>query len=1397
MPERSVKAMMSHRPLWTRFVTNVKFLTSVALVAAMLLSPAVARGGPQSAPRPLPDSTNGIHVFNDQLAWMSPEQVAFAATHYAGTQKMTRADAEALRAVNPNFVILHYRLGLGLGYRTASAGCIPDGEYLQIIDSTWTPEWPGDAVTRDSWFYRYTGQRVYQCQWGWYLMELDDPAWRTWWSDAVMQQMADNDDDGLFADSFSVPNELGGFSPALPGFDPTLEAQWTARLQRFTTYLQSRFAGRYYFIPNVGFWVTTRDATNYSGADGVMIEGFGYDAWLYFGATDWALQLNRVLSLVNRGRAVIGQSYEVDSPARRLFSLGSYLLIKGSRTYVNLDTGLEPEWWPEYEIPIGSPTAPTPADMNGLFNATWGVYAREYSNGLVLVNPGDGGRAIALGRTYYLAQASGGGTIPSNGLVPASWTVSYTPVSGVTIAPGSAAILLASRPGEPPPTGTIIPTPTATASRPMPSWTPTRTATAMPTPSATLRLSATPTRTWTRRPRRVPTPTPTRVFTRSPTPTWTRRPTATATPRPTRWSTASPTRTWTRPPTFTRSPTPTATHTRPPTATWTRQPTWTPTRTVTPTNSRVPTPAPTSTMTRTAASSATPTPAATATPTRWLVPSATATTPLTGGAALVTERWGAHASAAHGGTMDVSLDAANPTWSANDGPSLVIGEPAGGQEWTLLRFDVSALTAGTAVRVARLRLALFSDVEPLDAWLPVHLLTDPDRFGLWSETDATFNQRRLGVPWSAQGDLTTALGPETGRAYLGNLPQWRTTWVEWDVTAAVRQWAAQPSTIQGLVLPSIPGGLYEVPSRTNSDPNLRPYLEITYEGPNPHRPVPVAGVNAFHRAGQTFITWSEIAAAGADVRYRVYRHTEPITAASLGAAAVLAEVEQNSGYYEHEATGCSGGADCSPIGQSRFIIQDNGAPLPEGVGLFVGTVHETEVVSYYAVTSVANGNENRDDFGGNRAGPLVEAASVPRPVRVWTNATGTAWVYTQFMDYANWNPAVEGYAYNFYVGVPAGYRASASPLPLLMQLHAYTGTYRLASEPAGGGTDYSWPVVEVFPDDRTNTWWFGFGRNAGVTAQPLYAAPIVDYTHQRLDALLDFVASEFGVDLNRMYLWGGSMGGSGTVHYGLRRGDRFAAIYAESAMTNFAAAGAAGGAAWESGEITRLWGTVEQNLATNLGLSIWEWYNLQRWVQNNPAARLPFLADHHGRNDNVIDWETQGAPWCPALEAGRHGLVGVFDHAGHSWPGFVADSAVFTLTDFSFRRDESFPALSNASNSNDPATSAGCRNCRIEWSSSWLNFAGAPVDSPGRYEVVLRTNTGTAATVDVTPRRLQAFTVSAGAGYAWEDRRLNDNLLVAYGTVFADADGLITIRALPVSAAGNRLILQPVGGTTG
>ncbi len=415
----------------------------VTIAASAMIAFALAgeRASATGHQRPLPDTSYGVHVFVDGLPHgMSPEQNQFAATHYAGTQKMTRADADLLRAVNPGFLILHYRLGMGLGYRSITSNCNPAGGWFNIIDGNWVQEWPGDTNVQEPWFFHWNNQRVLQCNWGWYLMDLDNPSWRTNWSNAVLQQIAHNDDDGLFADSFMVPNFLGNWNPSLPIVDLAFESAWTAKLQSFMSYMHTRFAGQYYFIPNVGWWVTSRDQVDFSLADGVFIEGFANDVYDMWGEEGWTTQIDRLMGLIHAGRAVIGESNDSWSSSGRMFTLATYLLIKGDKTYLTYQSGQAPEWWPEYEVPIGTPLSPTPASSHALLAD--GLYQRDYSNGRVLVNPTSTPRTIDLGATYLRALPSGGGGVPWNGVVPSAWHVDYAPASQVTLQPGEGAVLV-------------------------------------------------------------------------------------------------------------------------------------------------------------------------------------------------------------------------------------------------------------------------------------------------------------------------------------------------------------------------------------------------------------------------------------------------------------------------------------------------------------------------------------------------------------------------------------------------------------------------------------------------------------------------------------------------------------------------------------------------------------------------------------------------------------------------------------------------------------------------------------------------------------------------------------------------------------------------------------------
>ncbi len=398
--------------------------------------------------REFPNTLDGIYVFNDQLAtWeMSEEQYKFAGTHYAGTQKVFPSDARRFRAYNPAFLVLNYRLGPGLGYQIVGDNCTPDGTWIELIEGEkWVREYPDDP--KDEWFFKYNDQKVFSCEWGWYLMDSDNPSWREYWSTEVLRQLGTNQADGVFVDSLFPPNYVGGnnFKPNIRDVDPSFEKDWSRRIEDFISHMQTGELKDYTFIVNVGEWITSRDKTDYSNADGIMVEGFA--RWAdgqYFDASeqDWQLQMDRILSQILLDKIVILQQYvEPENIDDRLFILSSYLLLKGNHTFINMEYASPPEWFPEYEVQIGSPSGDMPESISALWRSDWNVYARYYNNGLIIVNPSNENRSIELFQDYLQVLPYGGGIVPENGDIT-DWTIDYKQTSYLELQPNQGIILL-------------------------------------------------------------------------------------------------------------------------------------------------------------------------------------------------------------------------------------------------------------------------------------------------------------------------------------------------------------------------------------------------------------------------------------------------------------------------------------------------------------------------------------------------------------------------------------------------------------------------------------------------------------------------------------------------------------------------------------------------------------------------------------------------------------------------------------------------------------------------------------------------------------------------------------------------------------------------------------------
>jgi hypothetical protein len=615
-----------------------------------------------------------------------------------------------------------------------------------------------------------------------------------------------------------------------------------------------------------------------------------------------------------------------------------------------------------------------------------------------------------------------------------------------------------------------------------------------------------------------------------------------------------------------------------------------------------------------------------------------------------------------------------------------------------------------------------------------------------------------------------------------------------------------------------------------------PAAALTASGQGP------SGLTAVHRSGQTFLTWQ---AADDAVRYRIYRDDQPIDASNVLAAELLYEVQSGSGNFYADRYHAMSTDTWQTRYVSRYVIEDLGAELAVDTELLVWTLGTEDLgqagsgQGYYAVTAVdASGSEDLSHLGpGTSIGPVAESIDSPRPVLTRVMPTSGALIYTQFMDLRWFNPTLTApNAFNDYYGLdPSDAEVSGSiqyaftygvfepqdgvcglseqRSPVAVNLHGHGGQ---KARPLSYDPDPTWcNVYRIYPFDIANTWWFGHAAEhdyrTGLT--PPAGDVVKNFTEQRVlmmvQALLDDPTHGPRVDEDRVYVYGTSMGGSGTLSMAMRYPQVFAAAHASQPMTNYLTAGDGGGTDWSS-DLEVKFGQpglgltyavdadrpFQAELAAADGTPVWDWQNHQEQLTQQPGAERVPLGIDHGLKDTVIEWSTQGAPLYPILDtAGLCWAGEIFDVAHQNsflatLPQGFSDSFAQPFWGFQARRDESVPGFRQSTgNAGLPPTTTGEYNASIDWSSSWKSIDGAPLDSADRWELTLR-STADIQVVDVLPRRLQQFLLGAGEVVRWENQRLSNGAVLQSGTAVVGADRRLVVPGVWVTPTGTRLVVE-------
>ncbi len=494
----------------------------------------------------------------------------------------------------------------------------------------------------------------------------------------------------------------------------------------------------------------------------------------------------------------------------------------------------------------------------------------------------------------------------------------------------------------------------------------------------------------------------------------------------------------------------------------------------------------------------------------------------------------------------------------------------------------------------------------------------------------------------------------------------------------------------------------------------------------------------------------------------------------------------------------------------RYIIAEGQPPLAPGTGLYVHNPQgKGELRGYYAVTVVTDGREDATLGAGNSLKePVAEKQGQGVPVLQNSETVkGFNWaqVEAELRHYVRWEAPPHANRENrpndILVGIP---KNLPKPAPVGLHLHCWGGH-------PWNGFGY-WCNAEkgailIAANQVPYDWWTGYHElfGKGPRSKEAWEQGVVHpYTQTRLLSLLDWAATKWEIDRDRVFVAGISMGGSGAAMLAIRHPDKIAwalgrvGVHVPHLSPRF------------KGSYAEVYGEPEWGVKFEDGTPVWDYFNDAWYLRKYPARETPFITWSNGKNDGDIGWP-QAVEFYKAMQETKRPHMFVWGPGGHGQRVMMPKDGGEQVLPIDIRTDQSLPAFTRCSLDNNPGNGdpndgdkAGMVNYWLYWettnivdeSTAWEMTVGMldPSEAKG-WPAVAGLHDKTPkdrCAVDLTPRRLQKFRTPKGAKFAYSVTDVKAGKKSAEGEAVADDNGLLTLGQIPLVKGLNRVRIAPM-----